>query len=774
MLYHYIKVAFRNIWKYKVQNLTGIIGLAVGLTVFSICGYIVQFALNLDTQYAGAKQMRRVFTEDYQTVRGNVFNLKNVVGVEKMTASQGFGWRGNMTLTSQGKEILVNADLKEVDTSFMGFFGLQLTEGNMQIALNTPNSIILFESFARKWGEPRSFIGTDIVLDDTHYQLTGIMKDLPKNTSILQTKGIIMNRIGSKKFTLEATQWNPWNEYSVYILLDKRTTQEEVQKRLDNLGFTFVRDAKSRVTVEALNSSTKDKRSLINFGIILTIGLFVLLVALFNYISFQTAKFYNRLNECAIRKVSGATWIQQFWLFYIEIATVFIFSCFAGLFLVEIVSWLQLEGIDMLQDLPVAGVRLQLLRYTVTGLVLAAILCIIPVNIINRMSYRMIVMGFSSKGRTRRFRNVLMFVQMIILLVFLASAMIIRIQKDTVREHIFTSFPKEEQQRTIVASFYHKQLTDNYDVITTRVKASPAVEDIVEANYPLTTYGSLMTLNIGLEGHDKESVRQYPVSPNFLDFFNVRMVQGSFLTKDSDPNDVVVDEMFAAMFPDKNPVGASFGKFRIIGVIEDVQHIKEITSNHVEKKRPVFYSKSKVGSSMWYLKAVAGREKDAEQHFLKCVREFLPETIEFNTPRKFTEVVFDIFNIENNLYTLSSIFTVVCLILSLLSIYSAISMNTEKRRREVAIRKINGATVGDIIRLFCKTYLILWSIVCVIVFPVIYIFAKRWVETFRQQMSLDAGLFLLIYCAVLLLIGLTIIFKILKVARINPSEAISK
>jgi hypothetical protein len=344
---------------------------------------------------------------------------------------------------------------------------------------------------------------------------------------------------------------------------------------------------------------------------------------------------------------------------------------------------------------------------------------------------------------------------------------------NTVREYIFSTFPIEEQQRTIAVGFYHKQLTDNYDVIAARVKASPTVEDIVASNHPITSYGSLMTKNIGLEGHEKESVRQYPVSPNFVDFFHVRVVQGSFFTNDSHPDDVVVDETFAAMFPDNNPVGASFEKYRIIGVIEDVQHIKE-TSSFVYEKRPVFYSRSTPTSCMWYLKAVAGREKEAEQHLLKCVREFLPEMLEFDASQKFTDMVSDIFESENIIYNLSGIFTVICLILSLLSIYSAISMNTEKRRKEIAIRKINGATVGDIIRLFCKTYLILWSVVCIIIFPVIYIAAKIWVETFRQQMSLNAGLFLSIYCTVLLLIGLTIIFRILKVAKVNPSEVINK
>jgi ABC-type antimicrobial peptide transport system permease subunit len=117
---------------------------------------------------------------------------------------------------------------------------------------------------------------------------------------------------------------------------------------------------------------------------------------------------------------------------------------------------------------------------------------------------------------------------------------------------------------------------------------------------------------------------------------------------------------------------------------------------------------------------------------------------------------------------------VISLAICLLGIYSAIVMDTEKRRKEIAIRKINGATVKDIIILFGKRYIGLWTAACVLFSPFVYYFGNKWLEKYIERISLNAGLFVAIYLAIMILIVLTIIFQILKVARCNPAEVIKK
>jgi ABC-type antimicrobial peptide transport system permease subunit len=279
-------------------------------------------------------------------------------------------------------------------------------------------------------------------------------------------------------------------------------------------------------------------------------------------------------------------------------------------------------------------------------------------------------------------------------------------------------------------------------------------------------------VNIGIEGHETEMVREYKVDDNFADFFKLKILSGSFLNENSAPGAVVVDEAFAALFPEHNPVGMTFENHTIIGVIENIQVVKE-NKEFTNVKRPIFYSRADKHKGEIYIKFFPGKKEEARYALIQCVREFLPESIELHIS-DLHENFKEIFNSENVLAFFSSLFFVISLILSLLSIYSAIAMNTEKRRKEVAIRKINGAEIKDIILLFSKTYLLLWSVACIVLFPIVYYYGNSWITTFNQRMSLNVFFFLGIYLSVLVLIFLTLIFHIMRIARCNPAEVIKK
>jgi ABC-type antimicrobial peptide transport system permease subunit len=564
---------------------------------------------------------------------------------------------------------------------------------------------------------------------------------------------------------------------SIYVMLHKRVSVKDMQRQFDAYPFDFVTQGQSDYRDKVLITKLKgaiilESSTIFVLAGLFVVGLLVLLVALFNYISFQTAKFYNRLHECAIRKVNGAGKWHQWFLFSVEVVVVFVAACGIGFLLLEIIVPIisRSESALALEKFTLDALRMQLLKYVVYGLALALLLCIFPSRAVNRLSTKKVLLGLSEKGKRQSLRTVLMFIQMIILLTFLSATVIIQIQMNKVKSHIFTCMTIEEQKHTLTVPFVYKSLTDNQEVISARLKISAAIEDICWAEYPLTTYGSLSNYDTGLPGHENEHIRMYKVSPGFSEFFHAKMKSGIFINEYSHPSDVVVDETFAALYPDGNPVGKSFDNYTIIGVIENIQMVKE-SDEITQSKRPVFYSRMQIdkNGATLYVKAVPGRKKDAQQSLMLCLREFAPESLDLRIS-DFQEEIGRIFELERTLSLFAMLFTIISVVLSLLSIYSAVAMNTEKRRKEVAIRKINGAQVFDIIRLFSKMYVILWTVACGMVFPVVYLVAKQWVNKFNQAMSLNIGLFLLIYFAVLTLIMLTILYQILNVARTNPAE----
>ena len=184
-----------------------------------------------------------------------------------------------------------------------------------------------------------------------------------------------------------------------------------------------------------------------------------------------------------------------------------------------------------------------------------------------------------------------------------------------------------------------------------------------------------------------------------------------------------------------------------------------------------------------YINSKAQKRKKASRHtggqlpFTSCVnlslrrlfprqREFSQGFLDFQTEVKYILVEEEMFS------RLFGLFSAICLILCLLSMYSAITMNTEKRRKEVAIRKINGAEIKNIILFFSKNYIKLWSIICVLLFPVIYFAGNRWLETFTLRISLNLFFFSGVYFSILALIFLIILFRIIDVARCNPADVL--
>jgi ABC-type antimicrobial peptide transport system permease subunit len=248
------------------------------------------------------------------------------------------------------------------------------------------------------------------------------------------------------------------------------------------------------------------------------------------------------------------------------------------------------------------------------------------------------------------------------------------------------------------------------------------------------------------------------------------MLKGSFFTTESSPDAVVVDETFAAFYPDNNPVGYTFERGKIIGVMENIR-VNRATENAGEKIPACYTRLQPEQRQHLFIKFQQGKKQAVLKHINSSFHEFVPENLSMSI-NTFQEDIDDIFTDENMMMQLSAFFLVVSLIISLLSIYSAITMNTERRRKEVAIRKINGASVGNIILLFSKTYLFVWTIVCTALFPVIYYAGNQWLMTFNRRISLNTVFFGGIYLIVLALIIFTILFKIMKVANENPAEII--
>ncbi len=783
MFVHFIKIAFRNLWKYRVQNIIGILGVAVGLVCFAFCCYIPRYILSVDSSYPDAERM--YVLEQTNRFEGLTVGFEQLVKenfpdiIEKVTSRCGSQFYEVNISFDDRKDIPYNIKLMDADTSLLSFFSLLFVEGNADMAVRTRNSVVLFENFAKRINSPRSLIGEEITLDGKQFCITGILKDLPA-TSRLQylpnNHGFIFNYADGQ---LQKAKTQPNRFSHLYVMLDKGVPSEEFRNRLKSLDYLIQTEEKKEdhLLLQTVNADIiNDEGTIIVLSIIFLIGLLILLTTLFNYVSFLTAQFYDRFNECAIRKVNGAGRLQTFWLFFTEFAIALLIAGLVSSFILHAFKFFY-DSMEIEIPIDIHMMQFQLIEYLLIGSLLAALICSVPAKIIDTASIKTSLLGLFPKGRKSRVKKALLFVQMSIFLLFLLATVIVRLQADKVYSNILATLSPGEKENILVCNCHQSQLKDKKDILLAKIRSSVIIEDAIYSYSQVSNYSTLFNMNLGFPNDDNIPVRMYGVSSRFPDFFDVAMLEGDFLKDEVPSHTAVIDETFSALYKGESPIGKSFscgyGNFNIIGVIRNVQMTKE-NNEYSSQKQPVFYSAMDYmnGNYILYVKAYPGKQKEVQQYLEKCIREFLPETIDFQVTTLAGEIRETELVEESMIVKGSGLLSIIAIVICLLSLYSSITMNTQCRKKEVAIRKINGANAKDIIHLLARSYVGLLTLACILVFPIAFFIGNMWLKEFNQRISLNWSFFLGIYLFVFTLVMLTIIFQILKVARENPAQVI--
>jgi ABC-type antimicrobial peptide transport system permease subunit len=211
-------------------------------------------------------------------------------------------------------------------------------------------------------------------------------------------------------------------------------------------------------------------------------------------------------------------------------------------------------------------------------------------------------------------------------------------------------------------------------------------------------------------------------------------------------------------------------RLTIVGVTEDVV----VADAADELKAAFFMPVDRLGLLRYiYAKVNPVNRKAAEAYILQIIREYLPATIDYKLS-SLSEIISKTRQTENTLLGLISLFAVITAVISLSGVYSSVVLATGRRRKEVAIRKINGATLGSIIRLFLRTYVGILFVAAIPAFALVYFAAVKWLESYAYRISISFSTFAVIFAALNGLLILTVIYQLIKTARLNPAETVKR
>jgi len=410
------------------------------------------------------------------------------------------------------------------------------------------------------------------------------------------------------------------------------------------------------------------------------------------------------------------------------------------------------------------------MQYIILLILLCAAICLFVSVRIRRISIQTGIHGGVNKRRGKQWgRNLMLGIQFFICWIFVSFTVALFLQSEKTTQTLFHTLNQKEKEAILSIPLDYSFMKNEEKLsVVERFQQHAGVKDVLLADIAYTQ-GVSGNLLMTEKGNDNSwtDINIMCVPLNFFAFMNIPIEEGRTIrTK----NDLVMDKVWQNK-QKKNVIGMNFydqnNDYTVCGVCTPFQ-----TDVHYHSGGYAFmlYDPSEyVGHC--YVKCYPEQQKEVVKWIEKIRREVLPENISYQV-RTFQDDLYEIQAMEYMLKDTILFFAIVSIIITLLGVYSSITLDTERRQKEVAIRKVNGAGMSHIIWLFTRLYITLLMVTAALSFPLVYLVLQLWKQIYTVFFNCGFWFWTGIFISVAMITALTIWFRILKIARVNPVESI--
>lgn len=497
------------------------------------------------------------------------------------------------------------------------------------------------------------------------------------------------------------------------------------------------------------------------------IALLIVIVAAINFTNFSTSLTPLRIKSINTQKVLGSSDTLLRRSLLIEAALIS--------FMAWLVSLVIVWGLDWAEALPFIEADLSLVSNLpivflcgIVALVIGWLAGIYPAYYITSFPPALVLKGsFGLSPSGRKLRTTLICVQFVVSIVLIIGACFVQIQNSYMR-NFSLGFDKDQ---VAIVELNETMYNKHHDTYVNRLKENPGIEDVAFAMEKVGSKDGYNTNGGNYKGKDF----QYFIiiaSSNFLRVMGIPVIEGRDFSKADELSDHV-SYIFnrTAMEGLDMQVGDAFDSYssgHLVGFSDDVKftslrggedNIAFLVGNF-GYSLPISYIRLKAGSD---IHAVVG-------HIQETMREldpFYPFNIEF-----YDEIFNHLYRKEENLRSLVTVFSLLAIIISLVGVFGLVVFETQYRRKEIGIRKVHGATVGEILLMFNKAYLRIVGICFVIAAPIAWQGVRMWLEGFAYKTPIHGWVFLIALLIVTVITLLTVSFQNWKAANENPVNSI--
>ena len=773
MLLNYLKITLRNIRRQKVFSFINIAGLAIGIASCVLIMLWVQDELSYDRFHENASDLYAATFSNGSTVTPTALSSFLKAEYPEVAHTSRFSEYGRNLLKFKNTEIYESGGVM-VDPDFLEMFTIPFLSGDPQTALNDPNSIVLSERLAKK------LFGTTDPADQiliynisNSLKVTGVFEDYPAN-SHMEFEYILPLEL-SGTWGRELNTW-AYNNIRTYVQLQEGTSVSSVDMKITDVVERHRPQDQRPLSLQPilrlhLNPFNHSGSPITYVYLFSALAFFILLIACINFINLTTAKSTTRAKEIGIRKTVGAYRTHLVRQFFGESMFLTVISSAAGI----CVAVLFLPWFNTLTGKAFTWTNLirQNALFGIFGIILLTVIISgsYPAFFLSRFQPVHVLKNKLAAGKKgTQFRKALVVLQFSLsVLLILCTMMIFR------QVHFLKDHEVGYDRDNVVIFGIGGRFIRNAETIKAELQSNPNIVNMTLMDVaPFRWMSNAGVGDVHWEGKTNQQVKMVvsSVDFDFMETFGLEMARGRYFSEEyaTDAGDgFVINEAAVRAMEMEDPVGKSLKIWdfdrRIIGVVKDY-HFESLHSPII----PMALSIDPNGYRQACIR-ISGQNVSDTLGFLETKwKEIYPEyPFEYSF---LDDSLQNLYSTESSVGKLVTVFTGLALLISCLGIFGLSSYTAERRKKEIGIRRVLGASMANIFKYISREFVMLVLIANIIVWPLAYLIMNRWLQQFAFRIDIGWWTFILSGLAVLVVSLLTVSWQILRAATSNPVDSL--
>ncbi len=801
MIRNYLKIALRYLVKHKGYTFINVLGLAVGIASCVLIMLFVRSEWSFDRFHSNADRIHRAWVQE--NYEGQVFTntvtpvplgpvlQNNIPEIETMCRVFAFE-----PLVKYNNNIFTEP-LNMVDSTFFSVFDFAIKQGDKINPFATGNSIIVTETSAKKYFGNEPAIGKNIEVQISRewvaFTVAAVVKDVPLESGIQFQ--MLISFANARRFFSENGMTQAWSSVylETYLLLKEGASEAAVNAKIPAVMNPLVaknyKPGDYTITLQPLTAIHLDNTlpagnqpvSNPKYSIILgTIGMLVLLIACINFITLSIGRSTTRALEVGVRKVLGAERQQLVRQFWGEALLLTLFSFVIAFILAK-------ASLAPFNQLANRELFIRMDGFTV----LFFFLLFITIGLIAGIYPAIVLSGFKPievlKGKMRSAASMNLFRKALVVLQFVGSIIMI-ICTITIGKQMKYISSKDlgynKEHMVIIPT--NKPGTEGRDLatrFTNEIDANPQVIGSTTSWYSFIEAG---WMNLGYLD-DKNIYRTFRmnlVDPDFIPTLGLKLVAGrNFLKKNTaDSNAIIVNEALVREYGWKDPIGQRLpGKYneRVIGVVKDFHfeslHTPVKSVMLAMRADSILDASSDVSSEFSTNRRITVNLSEGDVHKQLTLLKSSWKKVAGDQDFDFLfldEALATAYRQEQRLGNIVRYASFLSIFIACLGLFGLATLVVVKRTKEIGIRKVLGASTGNIVSLISRDFIILLIIASFISFPVAWWGLSEWLQDFTYRINIPVWAFIVATLLVMIIALVTLSFQAIKAAWANPVKSL--